>query len=145
MNKLSNLGMTYRIRDRGRKINIFDKLNDIKKKLNQILPEIEEHRLLSMMSHIRRHYERKNKQNSVELTPLERLLYDFLLREKLNPSTTYRWFLAGRVPYDIKEKLEKKQISVKKAMEINYNRTRVRESNLGLSMLEDMRMIVRGL
>ena len=81
----------------------------------------------------------------MELTQTELILYDFLLRNKYNPSTTYRWFLASRVPDDVKQKLEKGQISVKKAMEIAYNRKRVRESNFGLLMMEEMRQIVRGL
>lgn len=157
-NKLSCLGMTYRVRFNGKKISIFDRVNQIKEKLNQILPEIEPSRLLIMLGHIRRFYEgnlyygrrtsnqeEKDKRERLELTQTERILYDFLLKEKLNPSTAYRWFLATRVPDDIKEKLTKGQISYRKAMEISYNRKRARESNIGLLMMEEMRVIVRGL
>ena len=156
--KLSCLGMTYRIRDNGRKVSLFDTVNKIKQQLKQILPEVEEGRLINMLCHCRRKYEgslyygRKtyNKEEiknrkKLELTPTEMILYDFLLRNKYNPSTTYRWFLASRVPDDVKQKLQKGQISVKKAMEISYNRKRVRESNTGLLMMEEMRQIVRGL
>lgn len=150
--------MAYRIRHEGKKINIFDRVHQIKQQLKQILPEIEEHRLTNMLCHCRRHYEgnlyygrrtpnkeEKKKRQQIPLTPLERLLYDFLLKNNLNPSTTYRWFLAVRVPDDIKDKLSKGQIGYQKAMEISYNRKRVRESNQGILMMEEMRTIIRGL
>ena len=150
--------MTYRIRENGKKISLFDKVGHIKEQLNQVLPEIEGNRIIAMMGHCRKEYEGKNyygrrtsdkeeekRRKRFELTPMERILYDFLLRNNLNPSTTYRWFLATRVPDDIKAKLQKRQISVKKAMEISYNRKRVRDSNIGMLMTEEMREIVRGL
>jgi len=158
MVKLSGLGMTYRVRDKGRKISLFDRVNKIREQLNQILPEIEGNRLLSMLCHCRRYYEgnlyygrrtadpqEKKKRKQLDLTKTERILYDFLLKNNINPSTVYRWFLACRVPEDIKDKLKKGQLSYKKAMEISYNRKRVRESNIGLLMMEEMRTIIRGL
>jgi len=156
--KLSSLGMTHKIRENGHKRSIFDKTKEIKEQLNQILPEIQGSRLISMLGHCRRHYEgnlyygrrakdkkEKKDKKPLNLTEMEKVLYDFLIRNKLNPSTTYRWFLATRVPEDIKDKLRKGQISYKKAMEIAYNRKRVRESNIGLLMLEEIRIIIRGL
>jgi hypothetical protein len=156
--KLSCLGMSYQIREKGRKRSMFEKVREIKQKLKRALPEIEDNRLISMLGHCRRYYEgslyygrrttdktEKKQRKQLDLTQMERVLYDFLLRNNLNPSTTYRWFLATRVPDDIKDKLAKKQISYRKAMQISYNRKRVRESNIGLLMLEEMRIIVRGL
>ncbi len=158
MKPLSCLGMTYRVRDNGKKRSLFDKVAEIKKLLNQVLPELDGNRLLTMLGHCRRYYEGslyygrrtsdpevKKERLKLDLTDLERVLYDFLLRQRLNPSTTYRWFLACRVPQDIKEKLENHQISYRKAMEISYNRKRVRESNIGLLMMEEMRIVIRGL
>jgi len=158
MKKLSCLGMTHRVRDKGKKISLFDRVSEIKQQLKQIIPEVEGSRLITMLCHCRRYYEgdlyygrrtanpeEKKKRKQLDLTQTERILYDFLIRNKLNPSTIYRWFLAVRVPEDIKDKLAKGQISYKKAMEISYNRKRVRESNIGLMMLEEMRIIVRGL
>jgi hypothetical protein len=156
--KLSNLGMTHKIRENGHKKSIFGKTSEIKEKLKQILPEIQGDRLISMLGHCRRYYEgnlyygrrarnKKEKENRkpLKLTEMEKILYDFLIRNKLNPSTTYRWFLATRVPEDIKDKLRKGQISYKKAMEISYNRKKVRESNTGLLMLEEILEVIRGL
>jgi len=156
--KLSSLGMTYRIREKGKKKCIFDKTNEIKKQLKQVLPEIDGSRLIIMLGHCRRHYEGTlyygrrtsnkeiaKKREKVKLTQMELLLYNFLLRNNLNPSTTYRWFLATRVPSEIKEQLEKGHISVKIAMQTAYNRKRVRESNQGLLMMEEMRIVMRGL
>ena len=150
--------MTHRIRHNGHKKSVFDRVTEIKEQLEQVLPEIEGDRLISMMCHCRRYYEgnlykgrrtsdqeEKKKRKQLSLTQTERILYDFLIKNNLNPSTTYRWFLAVRVPEDIKDKLRKGQISYKKAMEISYNRKRVRESNIGLLMMEEMRFIIRGL
>lgn len=156
--KLSGLGMTYRIREKGSKICIFEKVERIKRQLNKVLPEIDPNRLLEMLCHCRRYYEgnlyygrrtsdpqEKKKRKKIELSRAEHLLYDFLQRNDLNPSTTYRWFLACRLPAQIKEKLERGEVSVKVAMRTAYNHKRVRESNLAVSMLDDMRMIVRSL
>jgi len=156
--KLSILGMTHRTIHKGRKISIFDRVNQVKEQLKQILPEVEENRLIPILGHCRRHYEGnlyygrrvsnpedKAKRKKIELTQNERIVYDYLLRNKINPSTIYRQFLATRVPEDIKEQLENGNISYKKAMETSYNRKRVRECKIGFDMLEEMRIIVRGL
>lgn len=147
--------INHQIRWDGKKINIFDKVNQIKKDIKAILPEIEGDKLISMFSHCRRYYEGKlhygrrtnpeNLKRIRELTQAEQILYDYLLKNNLNPSTTYRWFLTTRVPYDIKEKLSKNQISYKKALEISANRKRVVESNKGLLIMEEINNIVRSL
>lgn len=141
------------IRENGEKVNIFDKVNRIRKDLIILFPEIEPDRLLSMFSHCRRYYEGKlhyGRRTSKEKMPRnlstsERILYDYLLKNNLNPSTTYRWFLATRVPEDIKQKLREGRISHKKAMQISANRRRVKESNSGLLMTEEINNIVRSL
>ena len=143
------------IREKGKKINIFDKVNQIKKDLKTLFPEIEEDRIIPMFSHIRNffygnlHYGRhevpENKQRKRGLTKAETVLYDYMLKKNLNPSTTYRWMIACRVPADIKEKLAKGQLSFRKAMQISANRKRVRESNTGLMMVEEVNNILRSL
>ena len=143
------------IREKGKKINIFDKVNQIKKDLKGLLPEIEEDKIIPMFSHIRNffygnlHYGRRenpeNRKRKRPLTEAERVLYDYMLKNDLNPSTTYRWMIACRVPADIKEKLGKGQISFRKAMQIAANRKRVRESNSGLLMMENINNIIRSL
>ncbi len=143
-----------RVRQNGKKINIFDKVSEIKKDIKEILPEIEGDRLISMLSKIRTYCAHKKKgvpvgRNGLKgfrsLTQNERILYEYLLKNNLNPSTTYRWFIATRIPTDVREMLEKGKISVKKAMQISANRRRVRESNSGLLMMEEIRTIMRGL
>ena len=139
----------YRIRENGRKINIFDKVNEIKQHLKDIIPEIEGDKLIVILSHCRAYYEGKlhygrrnvpeNLQRKKELTANERIVYEYLLKSKLNPSTTYRWLIATRLPQDIREKLAKGQIGQKKAMEISANRRNVKMSNMGLLMMEDIR------
>lgn len=143
------------IRENGKKRSIFDKVNEVKQHIKATLPEIDSDRLIIMLCRCRRYYEgnlhygrreiKDNRQKKQELTETERILYDLLLRLKLNPSTAYRWFLATRVPSDIKEKLEKGMISQRKALEISANRKRVKESNIGLLMMEEIRTIMRSL
>ena len=54
------------IREKGKKINIFDKVNQIKQDLRALFPEIEEDRIIPMFSHVRNffygnlHYGRNN-------------------------------------------------------------------------------------
>ena len=139
----------------GRKIDIFEEIHKIKQHIKEILPELDGDRLIIMMSHCRQYYEghlhygrraiQENLTRKRDLTEAEKILYELLLKLKLNPSTTYRWFLATRVPQDIKEKLVKGQISQKKALEISANRKRVKQSNIGLLMMEEIRVIMGGL
>ncbi len=110
-----------RIKDNGIKVSIFDKTKEIKEYISMVLPEVDGSRLIHVISHCRRFYEGKlhygrrsikeNQSRVRDLTEAERILYDLLLKHNLNPSTTYRWFLATRVPTDIKEKLAKGMIS----------------------------------
>ena len=143
------------IRENGKKINIFDKVNRIRKDLKSLLPEIEDDKIIHMFSHIRNffygnlHYGRRNvpenKRRKRKLTNAETILLDYMMKNNLNPSTTYRWMIACRVPADIKDKLAKGQISITKAMQISANRKRVRESNTGLMMIEEINNILKSL
>lgn len=64
-----------------------------------------------------------------------------MLRNKLNPSTTYRWFLATRVPDDVKEKLAKGQIGYNLVLRIAWNRKKATQTNQGLLLIEELRAI----
>ena len=143
-----------RVRDNGKKRNIFDKVNEVKRDINEILPEIEGEKLIRMLSKIRTYLAHKKKgvplgrrgwKGYRDLTNNERILYDYLLRKGLNPSTTYRWFIATRIPTDVREKLQKGQLSMRKAMELSANRRRVKMSQQGLLLLEEIRTIMRGI
>jgi hypothetical protein len=57
----------------------------------------------------------------------------------------YRWFIATRIPSDIKYKLSKGQISYKTAMKISSNRRRTKNSVDGLMLMEEIRNIVQKL
>lgn len=147
------IGNTH-IRENGKKRSIFDKVNEIKRDLKAILPEVEGDKLIAMLSKIRTYLSHKKKGVPIgrngwkgyrDLTFNEKVLYEYLLKQGLCPSTTYRWFIATRIPSDVRDKLEKGQLSMKKAFQISANRRRVKESNTGLMMIEELRTIVRGL
>lgn len=153
MNKINNVVFINKsVRYKGKKILIFDRINRIKNDLKAVIPEVEEDRFLSMLSHIRNfqyghlHYGRstipENLNRKRELTANEKMLYDYMLKNNLNPSTTYRWFVACRLPSDVKDKLQKGQISFKKAMLISDNRKKSKMSNTGLLMIEEINNIV---
>lgn len=154
-NNPSIIYVNYQIRSNGKKINIFDRVNQIKKDIKVLLPEIDDDKLIGMFSHMRRYYEGKlhfgrrtnpeNWEKKKDLTEAEKLIYDYLLKNKLNPSTTYRWMLTCRVPSDIKSKLMEGRLSYKKALWIASNRKRTRESNTGLLMMEEINNIVSSL
>ena len=138
----------------GRKRDIFDKVNEIKRDLKAILPEIKSDELIGMLSRCRNYYhgnlhygrrDEENKHRKRELTINERILYDYILKNNLKPSTTYRWFIATRLPQDVREKLSKGQIGQKKAMEISANRRRTKDSTEGLLMMEEIRAIIQKL
>ena len=143
------------VRFEGKKIPIFDRINRIKKDLKELIPEVEEDKFLSMLSHIRNfyygklHYGRRaveeNLQKKKELTINEKLILDYMLKNNLNPSTTYRWFIACRLPSDLKEKLQQGKVSFKKAVLIADNRKKSKLSNTGLLMVEEVNNIVRSL
>ncbi len=147
--------MNYRIREDGRKINIFDKVNSIKSDIKALIPEIDDEQLIPILSHIRNffygdlHYGKRNnpenKKRKRNLTEVERIVLDYMLKKELNPSTTYRWFIACRVPADIKQKLAEGKISTRRAMRIASNIKHVRESNNGLLVMEEINNIVRSL
>ena len=147
--------LNRQIRIDGKKMCIFIKVNEVREHIKQEIPELSGDGLIQMLSHCRNYYNgnlhygrRAIKENELrvrDLTKAERILYDLILRLKLNPGTVYRWFLATRVPDDIKEKLRNNQISQRKALEIASNRRRAKSSNLGLLMMEEIRTIMGGL
>ncbi len=156
MNKNNNqVFINHRVRYNGRKINLFDRINLMKNDLKELLPEIEEDKFLSMASHVRNfyygklHYGRRavpeNLKKKKELTANEKVLLDYYLKNNINPSTAYRWFVACRIPSDLKEKLAQGKVSFKKAFLIADNRKKSKLSNTGLIMIEEINNVVRSL
>jgi hypothetical protein len=156
MAKVNNtVFINHRVRYNGRKINLFDRINIMKNDLKELLPEIEEDKFLSMASHVRNffyghlHYGRRavpeNLMKKRELTANEKILLDYYLKNSINPSTAYRWFVACRIPSDLKEKLAQGKVSFKKAFLITDNRKKSKLSNTGLLMIEEINNIVRSL
>ena len=147
--------INQKTRYKGKKINLFDRINRMRNELKELMPEVSEDKFLSMASHVRNffygnlHYGRRavpeNKQKKRELTANEKILLDYYIKNDLNPSTTYRWFLACRIPSDIKEKLAQGKLSFKKAFLIADNRKKSKISNTGLLMIEEINNTVRSL
>jgi hypothetical protein len=156
MAKVNNtVFINHRVRYNGRKINLFDRINIMKNDLKELMPEIEEDKFLSMASHVRNffygklHYGRRavpeNLMKKRELTANEKVLLDYYLKNNINPSTAYRWFVACRIPSDLKEKLAQGKVSFKKAFLIADNRKKSKLSNTGLLMIEEINNVIRSL
>ncbi len=142
------------IRENGKKRCIFDKVNEIKRDIKDVLPEIEGDKLILILSKIRTYLSHKKKgvplgrkgwKGYRDLTNNERIIYEYLLKRSLNPGTTYRWFIATRLPSDIREKLANNQLSMRKAMEISANRRKDNLSKQGLLIMEEIRTVMRGI
>ena len=150
----------HRVRERtvidgkkvGRKRSIFAKVSEIKREIKSIIPEIKDDELLGIMSRCRSfyhgvlHYGRRgipeNRKRKRELTMNEKVVYDYLIRNDLNPSTTYRWFIATRLPKDVRDKLEAGKIGQKTAMKMWADKRNAKNTGLGISLLEDIRNFV---
>ncbi len=142
------------IRENGRKRNIFDKVNEIKSDIKEILPELDGDGLIRMLSKIRTYLSHKKKgvplgrkgwKGYRSLTNNERVLYEYLLKNCLNPGTTYRWFIATRSPSDVKEKMARGEYSYKRAMEISANRRKAEYNSQTVYIMEEIRTAMRGL
>lgn len=134
-----------------RRLTMMDKVVEMKKELKTLLPEIEEDKYLVMLCHLtyyhrnkKQYYERKGKKIKT-LTEAERILLDYLIKNNLNPKTTYRWFLVSRLPEDLKDKLRKGVIPVAEARRVYTNRIKQRESSAGFGMMEEINNIVKSL
>lgn len=138
-----------------RRLSMMEKTIQVKKDLKLLLPEIEEDKYLFMLSHLsnvlpnKQEYHNRNSRKRTrsirQLTEAEKVFLDYLIKNNLNPKTTYRWFLVSKLPEDIKESLQKGKLSVAQARKVATNRLRQRDSNTGLQMLEEISGVIRSL
>lgn len=136
------------MKHKGRNVNVFDMANKLRADLQILIPEIEPTRYISILSHCRNEWIRNTtkkpikKQWQVRFTEVERVVYDYLLKNKINPQTAYKLFLCTRLPTDVTNQLYKGQISQKSAVHIAQNRIKGKMSNLGLLMSEEIKNIM---
>ncbi len=151
----------WRIRRNGRKINLFDMVKEIRNDLKALVPELSmdgetvpNDVLIPLLSKIRTYYRHKKKgvplgrkgsKGYRDLTHVERIIFDYMIRNKLNPCTTYRWFIASRVPADLMEELKEGKMSQKMAMKLAAARKRDKESAVGLYIMEEIRSFVKNM
>lgn len=139
-----------------RRVKMMDKVILIKRDLKILLPNVEQYKFLYMFSHLsgihpngKQYWSRnirKKTKKPKNLTEEEKILLDYMLQNELNPKTTYKWFLVSKMPEDIQDRLRNNQIkSVTEARKIAMNRKRVRQSNTGLMMLDEIKNIIESL
>lgn len=145
--------MTYR--EFNRRLSKMQKVIEIRRDLKTLLPEIEQDKYFSMFSHLcyyhsdrKQYYSRNSRRKIKQLKPLteaEKILLDYLIKNNLNPKTTYKWFLVSKLPEDIQTRLRNGQVSVVEARRISTNRLKQRQSNTGVEMIEEIRSVVSSL
>jgi hypothetical protein len=124
-------------------LDVFEKMDFVKTLLRNRFPEIDDSNQMAVTLCRLSHY--ASGKYKAELTDRERILLDLLLKEDINCSTLYKWYLLTRSPSDVKMKLRKGIISQKQAFRMNANRKRVKELTIGLELMEEARTFIRGL
>ena len=119
-----------------------DKLKSLRKKLAVRFPDMDMQDFNEIMAKIAHYHYNKQK---FLIVGESRKIYNFLIEEKLNPFTVYRWLLLERVPDDIRFRLKQREISQKKASKIAYERKHETKEELtstifeaGLSLIKRM-------
>ena len=149
----------WRVRRNGRKINLFDVVKEIREELKDLIPELSPDEgpipndvLIPLLSKIRTYYRhrkhgiplgRKGWKGYRALTKIEQMIFDYMIRNKLNPCTTYRWFIASRLPEDLMDELKEGKLSQKMAMKLAAARKKDKDSAVGLYIQEQIRSIVK--
>ena len=122
-----------------RKWHIYEKIEAVEKQVNIELPEIEIKQLAKMFSRIS-HYIRGNVKS---ITNEERLLYDFMLRHKLNNRSLYQWFLLKEAPYDIKKRVIEGKLWLRHALKEMADFRRLKENPNDNTIINDIRNYIK--
>ena len=117
-----------------------EKLDEVKKLLQNTFPDIEVRNMQDRMSNIAHyHY---NKRHSMLLGE-DKKVYNFLIENSYNPYTVYRWFLLDKIPDDIRFQLKQNQISQKKAFSLANKRKTETDSEICINIKQQGLRLVR--
>ncbi len=95
---------------------VYDKLRGLKDRLKMDFSEISAEDLFRICSKLATWHYPKKRTKAMMLSKNETMLYEFLLNNRFNPSTVYKWMLASSTTEDIQKKLMCGKISQKSAM-----------------------------
>lgn len=120
--------------------NYFRKVDYIRRLIRQALPHVTSENMRIMVSHVAHNkYGRK----ALPLTDDEIVVRDLFLRYGLSAGTVYGWFLITTMPEDIRYKVQRGMVTKGQAFKMHANRKWKRDIALGLSIMEEIRDIMR--
>ena len=122
--------------------NWIEKLDEVKKLLQNSFPNLEMRNMQDKMSNIAHyHY---NKKHSMLLGE-DKKIYNFLIENSYNPYTVYRWMLLDKIPEDIRFQLKQNQISQKKAFSLSMKRKTETDSEICINIKQQGLQLVRSM
>lgn len=120
---------------------VFEQIESVKKILSPIVSEGENFRRRGLILRCVKFKTGQVKKLSKE----ESMIYDLLLKNKLNPKTVYEWLLLENVPAHIKEKLVQKKISLNEARIQFVKWKRLSDTHAGNALMDEIKNIIRRL
>lgn len=122
-------------------LDIFTKIEVVKNLIESVAGEITNKELQSALCHCWYYKFGRRK----ELSDKEHIILDILLKHKLSPKTVYHWFLLNNAPESVKSKLKERKIGLRNAISASYNLRTMRTKRGSEKLMEDMRIVIRGL
>ncbi|MDD3175349.1 MAG: hypothetical protein PHU51_02635 [Candidatus Nanoarchaeia archaeon] len=97
---------------------IYDKLRKVNELVKKTFPNLDEKTLFRYSSKLATwHYPKKRSKTTI-LSSEEVALYELYLNNNYNPSTIYKWMLAGNCTESVQKKLMKGSIGLRKALSL---------------------------
>jgi len=98
---------------------VYDKYVRIHNHLKKDHPQITKEDFFKITSTLSNWHYPKKRWKGQTLTKDQAMIYEWMLNNKYNPSTVYKWFLAMKTNKDVQERMKKGTVSLKKAMKCN--------------------------
>jgi hypothetical protein len=124
------------------RVNIFEKLEQVKELVKVHFPELEVRDLCPLLSKLATYHYNKRK---LMLLGKERKLYHSFIENSYNPFTVYRWALLERVPDEIKFQLRNHNLSQKKASTMWFKQRHETETTLQIDIKRLGLRLIRGM
>ncbi|MBS3148344.1 hypothetical protein J4219_05645 [Candidatus Woesearchaeota archaeon] len=112
---------------------------ELKQRLGVMLPEKSPLEIRKTVRRIGRFYYGEIK----DLTEEEQVVEDLLQKYGIKAPTLYQWLLQTLVPEELKDRMEKGEVSGIQAIRAMQNRERQRKAAVGLTLLEGARSLVK--
>lgn len=119
--------------------NVFYKIKCVLELTNTYFPNKDFEEIKHMLGRIYHFRQGRN----VKLVKEEFMLEDLLVQKNLKPSTVYKWFLLDNVDDDIRDRLEKGRISMRKAVGLRNQRKEEQSKDFGNKILLELSAFVK--